>query len=286
MPQHTRTKARHAGFAGVFSGDRLRTHWEKLHLGDREPYPDAARVLRLARSQARFADWVDGHGGARAVAAGVQGAWREFHAGHYARAIEAGQGLGALGATAANKAAAVHSLQHGVDESLLLRELEAATARGEQAVEMLPGYANAHYMLALVLGRYSQRISITRALAIGLATRVRTHLDATIDLEQRHAEAHIALGLYHAEIVAKLGSLLAALSYQASREAALQHFQRAIKLVPESPIAHIEYANGLLLLDASAYRDQARQHYERAAACEPVDAMEQMDVERARHRPV
>ena len=285
MRQDSSSKPGQAEFRKVFDGKGLHAHWEELHRGDREPYPDAPCVARLAKKHAAFAAFVDAQGGAGAVAAAVQDAWREFHAGQYARAIASGDRLGALGATAANKAAAIHSLEQGQSAAHLLKLLEAATPRGEQAVEMLPDYANAHYMLALVLGRYSQRISITRALAAGLATRVRTHLDAALRLEPRHAEAHIALGLYHAEIVAKLGSLLAGLGYQASREAALEHFQRAIKLAPESPVAHIEYANGLLLLNASANRDQARRHYERAAACEPLDAMEQLDVARAQRGP-
>ncbi len=265
-------------FDKAFAGSGLEDRWAKLHKGDREPYPDTARLTRLSRQHGKFAEWVDAHGGAGEVAGGVQEAWRRFHTGHFADAIASGGKLGALGATAANKAAAIHSLQAGGEAGRLL---DAAITRGERAVEWLPDDANAHYMLALALGRHSQRISILKALADGIATRVRTHLDTTLALEPRHAEAHIALGLYHAEIVAKIGPLLAGLTYQASREAAIDHFRRAIKLTPASPIAQIEYANGLLLVDANKYRDQADELYARAANLEPADAMEQLDVERA-----
>ena len=137
------------------------------------------------------------------------------------------------------------------------------------------------YMLALAMGRHSQRISILKALADGIATQVRSHLEATLKLEPRHAEAQIALGMYHAEIVAKIGSLLAGLTYGASRDASMEHFRHAIKLTPGSPIAHIEYANALMLLDARANREQANEHYARAAAIVPADAMEELDVQRA-----
>src|SRR5271169_2099047 len=203
-------------FDKAFAGSGLEDRWAKLHKGDREPYPDTARLTRLSRQHGKFAEWVDAHGGAGEVADGVQEAWRRFHTGHFADAIASGGKLGALGATAANKAAAIHSLQAGGEAGRLL---DAAITRGERAVELLPDDANAHYMLALALGRHSQRISIVKALADGIATRVRTHLDTTLALEPRHAEAHIALGLYHAEIVSKIGSLLAGLTYQASREA-------------------------------------------------------------------
>jgi len=268
-----------SGFDKAFAGSGLEGRWTKLHKGDREPYPNAARVTRLAKKHAEFAEWVVAHGGAGEIANGVQEAWRRFHTGHFADAIASGAKLGALGATPANKAAAIHSLEIGGEESGRL--LVAAITRGERAIELLTDDANAHYMLALALGRHSQRISIVKALADGIATRVRTHLDTTLELEPRHAEAHIALGLYHAEIVAKIGSLLAALTYQSSREAAIDHFRRAIKLTPASPIAQIEYANGLLLVDANKYREQADELYARAANLEPADAMEQLDVERA-----
>ncbi len=262
-----------------FAGSGLEDRWTKLHRGDMEPYPDAARVTRLAKQHPQFAAWVETQGGAAKVAAGVQEAWRRFHGGDFSGAIAIGGKLGALGATAANKAAAIHSLEQSGEEPTHL--LEAAVARGEKAAASLPDYANAHYMLSLALGRYSQRISILKALADGIATQVRAHLDTTLKLEPRHAEAHIALGLYHAEIVAKIGALLAGLTYGASADAAIEHFERAIKLVPHSPIAQIEYANGLLLLRGNSSRGEAHELFARAAAWEPMDAMERLDVGRA-----
>jgi len=274
---------------GAKTGNRhppknLHDRWERLHEGDREPWPDEPRVARLERRHAAFGAWVARLGGTADVARRLQNAWQQFHAGDYREAIEAGTQLGALGATVANKAAAVHTL-YGRRGPRELRLLDDAVKRGEAAVATLPDYANAHYTLALALGRYSQRISILQALADGLAARVRKHLEETLTLEPRHAEAHIALGLYHAEVVAKLGALMARLTYGASQDAALEHFRRAIKLVPGSPIAHMEYAHGLLLLDGTGNREQARELYAQAAACEPADAMEALDIERAKRGP-
>ncbi len=56
-----------------------------------------------------------------------------------------------------------------------------------KAVETLADYANAHYTLAL--GPYSQGIPILKALSNGITARVRTHLERTLALEPRHAEA-------------------------------------------------------------------------------------------------
>ena len=264
-----------------YRGEELRKHWSRLHQTDREPWPDARAIGKLARGRP-LASSIAALGGAAAVAEAVQDAWRAFHYGAFDRAVAAGGKLGALGAVVANKAAAVDSLYSERSATQLLRALESATARGEQAITELPDYANAHYTLALVLGRYSQRISILKALAEGLAGRVRQHLERTLSLEPRHAEAHLAFGLYHAEIVAKLGSLAASLTYGATTSAAIGHFRQALVLAPSSPIVRMEYAHGLLLLDSASHRREAQELYEQAAACTPADEMERLDVGRAK----
>jgi tetratricopeptide (TPR) repeat protein len=273
----------HTGKAAYrYEGAALHKHWARLHQGDREPWPDEPAITRNARQHAVFGTQVAAAGGSRSYAAGLQDAWRKFHAGNFAAAIADGTALGALGAVVANKAAAVDSLYSKQKEAVLLQELDAAVKRGDAAVKLLPDHANAHYTLALALGRYSQRITILRALAEGLAGRVRTHLERALILEPHHAEAQVALGLYHAEIIHKLGALAAGLTYGASREQAIGHFKSALEAAPDSPIIHLEYANGLSLLDAAGHQKQIRHLYEQAAACEPVDAMESLDAERAR----
>ena len=260
----------------------LHERWARLHVSDREPWPDERLLGRWAKQYLAFATWLECAGTPAAVARDLQRAWEKFHAGDFQAAIDAGSDLGALGATVANKAAAVHSLNSKRGGPHELELLDSAVKRGEQAVSVLPDYANAHYTLALALGRYSQGISILKALAAGLAARLRTHLERTLEIEPQHAEAHVAFGLYHAEIVNKLGSLVAGLTYGASADAALIHLRRATKLAPASAIIHIEHANALLLLDADRYREQAQQLYAEAADFEPLDEMERLDVERAR----
>ena len=264
------------------NSDALQRYWLRVHHADREPWPDGRLLKRLADRHAGFATWLQSQESPSAVAAALQDAWGQFHAGEFAKAIAAGSHLGALGAVVANKAAAVDTLHSKHGPAQILKILEAAAERGERAVQILEDHANAHYTLALVLGRYSHRISILNALAQGLGGRIRRHLQRAIDLEPRHAEAHLALGLYHAEIVAKLGSLAASLTYGASGDAALEHFQHAIKLAPRSPIVLMEYAHGLRLLDGDRNERQAGSLYEQAAVCEPLDAMERLDVARAR----
>jgi len=266
-----------------YRGSELKKHWAALHKGDREPYPSEQAIGRLARAHLTVAHAVTRHGGAGAVAGKLQEAWAAFHRGDFVRAIEAGSQQEALGAAAANKSVAIRTLYLEKNERQRLDLLKAAIERGEGAAEQLPECANVHYTLGLVLGRYSQRISILEALASGFAGRVHACLKRTLELDPRHAEAHIALGLYHAEIVSKLGGLAARLTYGASQEAAIEHFRHAIKLMPKSAIAHVEYAHGLLLLDADGHSQEVAKLCTHAAACKPLDVMEHLDIERARH---
>ena len=106
-------------------------------------------------------------------------------------------------------------------------------------------------------------------------------LETTIKLAPKHADAHIALGAFHAEIIDKVGSLLGR-TQGASKDAGLVHYKTALKLNPTSAIARIEYANGLVMLEGEKRMHEATKLYEEAAACEPLDATERLDVEMAK----
>lgn len=272
----------HAAKPFRFPGEQLADRWPALHHGDREPLPSAARLTAAAKKHTGYARWLTEAGGAAKTADRLLDAWRHFHAGDFGKAIDLGAELGPHGATVANKACGVYTTYLERDERRARALLEAATARGEEAVRLLPDYANGHYMLAFVLGRYSQRISIVEALAQGHATRVRACLDRALELEPKHADAHIALGLFHAEVISKVGALVGRLTYGVSADAAIEHFTRALKLAPQSAIAHVEYAQGLQLLDARRHAGRAAELLAAAARLEPGDAMEKLDVERAK----
>jgi tetratricopeptide (TPR) repeat protein len=263
-------------------GVALERAWPGLHKGDCEPWPDARRVAALLRRHpAARPQGAAGHDEA-ALARALQDAWRAFHRGDFEAAWQAGAALGGLGASAAVKAAGIYAVYLEEHKPRAEKLLLAATELAAAASEAAPSDPNAHYFHAFALGRYSQRISVLAALAAGHATRIRRSLDRALELKPTHADAHLALGVYHAEIVGKLGALPAKLSYGASAQAALEHFERAVHLNPEAPVTHIEFANGLLALYGEQRHADAVRRYERAAACRPRDAMERLDVEQAR----
>lgn len=265
------------GFA--YAGDALKKAWPKLHAGDLEPYPDAKRATALLAAAGKAAPkGLD----ADALSTALLDAWRAFHRGDFKAAFEAGAKLGPLGASVAVKALGIHATYLVDDDAEKLKRFEQAAKLAEAAVQALPGEANSHYRHAFALGRYSQGLSIVKALKAGIAGKVRAALDTTLEIAPQHAEAHTAMALYHAEIIGKVGALLGGLTYGAKAAEADKHIKAALKLTPDSPIAHIEHGNVLLLLHGSKQEDAAAAAYEKAAKSNPLDAMEALDAAYAR----
>lgn len=257
-----------------YAGAKLSKAWKKLHAGDGEPFPDEARVAALMAANSKLGKPAQ----ADAIAAALADAWRAFHRGDFQDAYEAGLALGPIGTSVAIKAAGIHAVHLLDDDKAREQRFAELVKLAEAATAALPNEANSHFRHAFALGRYSQCISIAKALTQGLAGKVKVSLDRAIELAPKHAEAHTALGLYHAEVVSKVGGLIAGLTYGAKAATGEALLKRAIELTPDSPIAHIEYGNGLMLLYGSRKEGQAAGEYEKATQLKPLDAMERLDI--------
>ena len=232
----------------------VKKQWARLHAGDAEPLPKEAKVLET---------------------------WVLFHCGEFQKAFDAGLKAGGAGITVANKAQAIYAnyIEKSEKTKLAMFQEIAERAAAQQADE--PKNPNAFYWQAYALGRYSQGISVAKALTQGLGSKVKGALEATIKLAPKHADAHIGLGTFHAEVIDKVGGLLGR-TQGADRATGLKMFQQALKLNPTSAIAMVEYANGLVMLEGEKKMKDAEKLYADAAACKPADAMEMLDVEMAK----
>ncbi|TWO67905.1 hypothetical protein FN976_25075 [Caenimonas sedimenti] len=239
----------------TFDAKSVKKHWARLHTGDAEPLPADTAVLE---------------------------AWALFHNGEFQKAAEAGLKAGGAGLSVANKATCIYANYLEKKEKTKLDLFMEAAQRAEAAAAADPKNASAWYWQAYALGRYSQGISVAKALAQGLGSKVKDALEKAIKLEPRHADAHIALGAFHAEVIDKVGSLIGGMTYGAKKDTGLKLFQEAIKIHPGSAIAMIEYANGLVMLEGDKRMKEATKLYEQAAATKPFDAMERLDVELAK----
>jgi tetratricopeptide (TPR) repeat protein len=235
-----------------FDAPRVRAQWLRLHAGDAEPLPDSQAVLQ---------------------------AWALFHRGQFQQAAEAGLKAGGAGLAVANKATCVYANYLEKKEKQRLELFQQVAERAERQARDAPQDASAHYWQAYALGRYSQGISVAKALAQGLGgARVRVAFETAIRLRPQHADAHIGLGTFHAEMIDKVGALVAGMTYGASREQGLAMFREGLRLHPQSAIGLVEYANGLLMLAGDEAMDEATGLYERAAAITPLDAAQRLDV--------
>jgi tetratricopeptide (TPR) repeat protein len=237
-----------------YDDDALKALWPRLHVGDAEPWPE--------EPQARLA-------------------WRHFHAGEFQQALEVGLAAGGSGITAANQAQCLYAGYLEEKEALRLEMFMAVALRAGEQQAREPRNPNAYFCQAYALGRYGQTISVAKALAQGLGQRVRSALDTTLQLAPQHAYAHTALGAFHAEVIDKVGKLVAK-SQGADSAAGLRHLEQAQALSPHSPGAMIERANALMMLEGKKRLKQAEALYEAAAACEPMDAKECLEVMLAR----
>lgn len=190
--------------------------------------------------------------------------------------------MGPLGYNVANKAANIYATYLETSKEARLALFLESSRRAEFVFTRARKVVNAWYFYAQALGRYGQGISVAKALAQGLGGKIKNALEEAVRLDPRHADAHIALGAYHAEVVAKVGATLGALTYGASRDQAIRHFETALELNPRSAIARIEYANGLAMLQGESGLARATALYEEAARCEAADAMERLDAELAK----
>ena len=284
MSSHDWNEFPFADSAFEYAGTGLMRAWARLHQGDCESFPDAARVKALLKASPPLAGGLseDFRDNPKAIAEALQSAWRQYHAGQFQKAYEEGVALGPLGAVVAAKAAGIYANYLEDDEEFATTLHLDAAERAEEASGIMPREANTHYQRAYNLGRYSQSISIGKALSQGLAGKVRDSLETVLSLSPDHAEAHTALAMFHCEVIASVGSVVGGLTYGAKRDAAIRLFDKSLALHPESAIAHMEYGNGLLLLYGDKREDEVVELYEKAAACEPADAMERLDVEQAK----
>ncbi len=238
----------------VYDAAALKKKWARLHAGDAEPLPKDDKVLA---------------------------AWALFHAGEFQKAYDAGLKAGGDGITVANKAQSIYANYLEKSEKTRLALFMEISERAEAQQAEDPKNPNAYYWQAYALGRYSQGISVAKALAQGLGGKVKTALETAIKLQPRHADAHIALGAFHAEVIDKVGGLLGR-TQGASKDQGLLMYKTALKLNPNSAIAMVEYANGLVMLEGEKKMKDAEKLYADAAAFDPADAMERLDVEMAK----
>jgi tetratricopeptide (TPR) repeat protein len=137
-----------------------------------------------------------------------------------------------------------------------------------KAVELDPDSADAHFALAMCVGRHA--LFEGGKTKIRLSEQVKAEAERAIALDANHDGAYHILGLWHYNI-ATLGWTLRAFAKLiyggvppgASLESAAEMFSKAIEIDESRPVHHLEYARTLIGLGRYS---EAREHLRRCIA--------------------
>ncbi len=237
------------------SPQQVRDHWSRLHGGDAEPMPASDELLQ---------------------------AWTLFHRGDFETAYQTGVALSQrqepAGLTVAVRALSVYATY--LEPRSVQREhlLEQAQTLAAQHTASHPDNPNAWYLLAYSLGRHAQSLSVAKSLALGLGQRTREALDRTLSLNPQHADAHLALATFNAEVIDKVGEVVGAVTYGTSKHSALALYDRAAELNPGSLVGMLETARGLMMLDPEHHQARAERLYQQLRVARTLDALEALVV--------
>ncbi|BDP41963.1 hypothetical protein DAETH_19320 [Deinococcus aetherius] len=163
-----------------------------------------------------------------------EGKWQE--AASSAAALNTGAGF-ALAAEATTAGAALSP------DNQKKALFEKAQGYARQAIALDKNNADAYFELARAEGRLAQYSGILNSL--NLAGDMRKNLDQALKLKPNMAGAYVALGLWHANLVAKGRAATFVTGARANQ--ITPNFEKAIALEPGVAVHRIEYANALLL---------------------------------------
>jgi hypothetical protein len=209
-------------------------------------------------------------------AAGLPDAQALYSKGEFQKASETAVAAGgADGFAFAAKANSIYANTRpaGEQEALYVKSESYAN----QAIKLDAKNDAGYFELARAIGRLSQLRGVAAALLQGLGTKVKENLDKALGLNPKNASAWVALGLWHAEIVAKGVGFL----YGADGGKVAPAMEKAIALEPDQIIHRVEYAKALMLLDAKN-KPKAIELLEKAVTLKVNDVAEGLDLERAK----
>ncbi len=156
--------------------------------------------------------------------------------------------------------------------------LEQAEKYAQKAVKLDDQNADAYFVLGSTAGQLGVLRGAAYAFASGVAVTVRENFEKAIALDPKHTSAMIALGSWHAEIVARGVGFL----YGGKLEQVFALFENAARVAPKSVTVRLFYAKAFLKLDAQKYRSQAKSQLETAVKLEANSFLEQRALEGAK----
>jgi tetratricopeptide (TPR) repeat protein len=173
--------------------------------------------------------------------------------GHYRKASEAGpddaEALWRLALAHADVGKALEETDPGEAEEHYRQGAKLA----RRAVAASPDLPNAHFVLAVCLGRLA--LLEGGKTRIRLSKEVKAEAERTIELDPAHDGAYVVLGRWNYAIAtlgwlqkAVAGVIYGGLPSGATVQKAAEMFRKAVELAPRRPAHHLEYARSLARL--------------------------------------
>ena len=192
-------------------------------------FPHADKAYALRRRGAQEALGAAAQGRLRAVAEGRRR--RSTRGGTSTRAtspqaVEAGTAAGGAGVNAAVKAQIVYA-----NYLEKIGQGEARAARGGRGLGRRAPRAKRRRTPTRTTSTRSRSAATARASRSrrrwrrASAARSRTRSPTALKLEPKHADAHTAFGAYQAEVIDKVGGIVAGVTYGAKKDSALEHYR-------------------------------------------------------------
>lgn len=189
--------------------------------------------------------------------------------GRFLEAAEHGEALGTSdGYALAARSLSIYAHYEATDEERK-EIIDRAIRVAEEAVRADSANPEALYQAAHAYGRFAQHNGKVTVLRKGTMGKIRDLLEAAIALDPGFAHAILALGGWHADV--HDAGRMARWMYGGNREEAVELFERALEMMPDSRVALYEYAVRLPDLDKDGGVERAGQLLARASELHVVD---------------
>jgi len=257
-----------------YSREELTERWDELHRRDRAPFPDADYVRELSAEPP-----ADPEATARRLLDG----WRDFHAGNFEAAFRAGFDAGPPGDFLAGRAWLIYATHMTRSEDRRRKMLKALVGFIEANLDDRdppPTYWETAG-LALIYAEYGRTLSTNRARAEDIPETVRDLVVKALEKEPAQPAALGTLGGWHAEIIDRVGGLLARMLFGAKKSEAHEYFNRALTIAPDLVQLRREYGEAILRLYGSDREDDALEQLRTATEITPLNAEDYLEQRRA-----
>ncbi len=152
-----------------------------------------------------------------------------------------------------------------------------AEAQAQRAINQDKENPNSYLELARAIGQLGVLRGIGVALMQGTGSKVKQLLDKTLELQNNHSGAMVALAVWHAEVSAR--GQLAVISLGADVQQVEPLFKEALKIAPNNIGFRLEYARAYLAMNN---RQKAREQLQIALKLPIKDAEDKLYAERAK----